>query len=638
MGGQGENGLNNVIDLTSSLFLFSLGTQCALALIFAVVFVALARAARHPPYFDLWKRAWIARAVGLSAILVRFLVPLSRGIDPSALDGSLFSNAAYTVYQGAKLLCCWWLLEGVRWLAGRSTRPAVGRAVVAGILLASFGTVLLSPAVEGLLLFQAPAQVVSSLLAAWLLLLLPPAQRSAGSRITAGALLAQATLWVLYSYALTQVDHGPWPLVRTPWTILAAHNSYFDLALDVLLAAGLVVLLLQDVHRRQLEAEADRARLRAEFERSERLRSLGTLVSGVAHELNNPLTAILGFAEALSTTARAEQARQVGIIREQALRCRRIVQGLSTFSGRGSEVFEHLELRPLLERVVRGFEFELARKRVRVELCTEEDLPTVNGDRFALEQMVANLLANALHAGPPGSRVTISAHALAHEIELSVEDEGSGFPADIQGRVFDPFFTTRMPGEGTGLGLAVVHGIVTAHGGTIRAENRTSKGARVSVKLPTQRSAKTATTGLLQRDIPRPVSPPAPAALELLVIEDEVLLCEMLGTLGRRRGWRVTLATTGKEGLERLRAEGGRFDAVLCDLRMASPSGIEIHDLLLEEAPERLERFLFVTGDADSFEARRFVERCTRPILRKPFGLEELAQRIEGIAVLHSAG
>lgn len=636
MGGQVESGLSNVIDLSASLFLFSLGTQCALACIFAVVFVALARAARHPPYFGPWKKAWIARAFGLCAILLRFLVPLVRGQNPNALDGTFFSDAFFTLYQGAKLLCCWWLLEGVLRFAGRTPRPSLARAMEAGALLAGLGSVLLAPRAEGLLLLQAPAQVASSLLAAWLLLRLPPVRRSAGSRITAGALLAQATLWILYSHALTQVDHGPWPLVRTPWTILAAHNSYFDLALDVLLAAGLVVLLLQDVHRRQLESEADRARMREELERSERLRSLGTLVSGVAHELNTPLTAILGFAEVLSTDTRGEQTRQVGVIREQALRCRRIVQGLSTFSGRGSETFEPLEVRPLLERVLRGFEFELVRKRVRVDLCTDDSLPELNADRFALEQMIANLLANALKASPPDGCVRLSALALPEEIELVVEDEGPGFPADIQGRVFDPFFTTRTPGEGMGLGLAVVHGIVTAHGGSVRAENRATRGARVSVKLPGR--ARRVGDGLPERDVPRASPRARVEALELLVIEDEVLLCEMLATLGRRRGWRMTFATSGKEGLERLRAAGSRFDAVLCDLRMAAPSGIEIHDRLLVETPERLRDFLFVTGDADSQEARTFAERCQRPILRKPFGLEELARRIEEIAALHAAG
>jgi signal transduction histidine kinase/CheY-like chemotaxis protein len=632
-----ENSWNSIFEAASSLFFFALGTQCVLAWIFSLLFLSFLRAARKPAYFQAWTRAWWARAVALTAILVRFTVPIAGGDHPAVLDGRLVSDVGYSIYQGGKLLACWWLLEGVLCYAGRLPRRRTSW-IPWLLVLSALVAVLASENVEELLLVQSPVAVATSGLGALALFRLAPERRNTGTRITASALLLQAGLWALYFFIYQGADRGPWPVVQTPAALIAAHNSYFDLAVDVLLASGLVVLLLQDVHERQMAAEAERSRLRAELDRTQRLGSLGTLVSGVAHELNNPLTAILGFAEALTAPASDEErTRQANIIREQALRCRRIVHGLSTFSGKGSEVQESIDLGALLERVTRGFEFELTRQRIGVSVRVADALPRILGDRFALEQMVANLLANAVQASPIGSGVTLSAQAGTRGIELVVEDEGPGIPAEILARIFDPFFTTRPPGEGMGLGLAVVHGIVKAHGGTIHAENRTPRGARFVVTLPTRsRGCAPADEDLPEREVPRPREPEK-QSVELLVIEDEPLVREMLATLGARRGWRVSTAGSGRAGLERLRAEGERFDAVLCDLRMAAPSGIEIHDLLAAEDPRLVERFLFFTGDLGSEDAAAFAQRCTRPILRKPFHIDELAARIEGIAAARTA-
>ncbi len=137
---------------------------------------------------------------------------------------------------------------------------------------------------------------------------------------------------------------------------------------------------------------------------------------------------------------------------------------------------------------------------------------------------------------------------------------------------------------------------------------------------------------LAQRDVPRPPAPDERRRVEVLVIEDEPLLCHMLESVGARHGWRVTIAGTGRRGLEELRAARRRFDVVLCDLRMESPSGIEIHEELAREDSELLERFLFFTGDLASDEAATFAQRCARPILRKPFRFAELAARVDEVA------
>lgn len=626
-----------ITSVKSSLFLFALATQCALAWIFSFLFLAFLRTAGEPSYFRCWTSAWFARAGALSVALVRFGVPLLQGVEAREFDGTLSSTACYALYQIGKFLNAAWLLEGAFLFAGARWPRLRSRGLVLGAILLALISVTSATIVEDLLTLQAPVVVLASGLAATLLFRLPRARRNFGTHLAGTMLTVQASLWAVYFVAFLRRD-GAWPMVRNVWTIITAHNSYFDITVDVLVASSLVVLLLQDAHRRKLEAEAERSHLQLELGRRQRLSSLGTLVSGVAHELNNPLTAILGFAEALAApVSEEERRRHANIIREQALRCRRIVRGLSTFSGKESEVHENIEVRALLERVSRGFEFELTRKGVRVSVHVPDQLPRLKGDRFALEQMVANLLANAMQASPPDGRVSLSARVTTDGIELAVEDDGSGIPADSLTRVFDPFFTTRSPGEGMGLGLAVVHGIAKAHGGSIRAENRTPRGARFVVTLPLRSQPDTALDlDLPEQEIPRPPRSER-GPLQLLVIEDEPLLREMLSTLSSRRGWRVSTASSGRTGLERLRNEGERFDVVLCDLRMAAPSGIEIHDTLVAEQPRLLESFLFITGDLGSEEAAAFAARCTRPILRKPFHIQDLAARIAEVAAARSA-
>jgi two-component system NtrC family sensor kinase len=621
-----------LFEASSTLQLFALGTQVALAWIFALVLLAFLRVTQGPSYFRVWTWSWFARAIGLSAILVRFNVHLEMVPAPESVNLNSLSSVCFIIYQSGKLLAIWWLLEGVLRFVERPPSARLTRWVPVLLVGVAILAILLSKNVEDLLLYQAPLMVTASVVAALHLVRLAPVQRSAGTRLATLALCVQALLWTAYFAIYVRPTHGFWLLNPSLEAKFAAHNSYFDLVVDVMMASSLVVLLLQDVHRRQLAAEAERARLRIELDRSERLRSLGTLVSGVAHELNNPLTAILGFAETLHGQVESQQARAVDIIKEQALRCRRIVRGLSTFSGARSPVLEPVAVRRLLERVVRGFEFELAHHAVKPVIQAPEGL-IVSGDVYALEQMVANLLSNATQASPAGGGVSLIARPIEGGVEFAIEDEGPGIPDELRERVFDPFFTTRPTGRGMGLGLSVVHGIVQAHGGSVRAENRTPRGARMVITLPNQGALRTSDEQLEQREIPRPNSAMKSdsATLELLVIDDEPLLCELLREHGRRRGWHVTICTTGLEGLAELERTPTP-DVVLCDLRMAPPTGLEIHDRLLVTRPELLERFLFMTGDLGSEEASRFAQRCSRPILQKPFRFDELTARVEEIA------
>ena len=623
---------NAIFEVAGSLFLSALVTQCALAWIFTALFLLILRSAEWSGFFRSWSWAWGARAIALTAVLVRFVVPISHGTGPAALDGTLFSTVCYCVYQAAKFANAWWLLEGALIYSGRAERPLGGRGMLALLALFAVLSVLLSTTIEDALAVQAPLVILTSAYAAWVLLGLPSARASFGTRLAGVTLIVQAVLWCLYLVAFSQPFRGTWPIVRTAWTVLTAHNSYFDLAVDVMVASGLLAILLQELHRRQLASEAERLRLTDELVRAERLRSLGTLVSGVAHELNNPLAAILGFSESLpGAHEEGERLRVAQVIREQALRCRRIVRGLATFSGHETEVQERIELPQLLERVVQGFQFELQHSHASVTVEAGA-LPRVTGDRYALEQLFTNLLANAIHVSPPAGRIRIEAVRADERVSVRISDEGPGIPLEAMSRLFDPFFTTKAPGQGMGMGLAVAHGIARSHGGTIRVENLVPRGACFIVDLP-------ARGGTAEREPEREIPRQAPRAartgtLRMLAIEDEPMLCEMLRSIGRQHGWNVETASSGRDGLRLLQDAREPYDVVLCDLRMAVPSGIEIHDQLARERPELLERFLFVTGDLSSEEAAEFAERCTRPILRKPFQIADLVRQVEETCVV----
>ena len=311
------------------------------------------------------------------------------------------------------------------------------------------------------------------------------------------------------------------------------------------------------------------------------------------------------------------------------------MRGLATFSGHETEVQERIELPQLLERVMQGFQFELQNQHLTVALEADAR-PRVTGDRYALEQLFTNLIANAIQVSPPAGRIRVETKLTAERVQVRISDEGPGVPPEVMSRLFDPFFTTKAPGQGMGMGLAVAHGIARSHGGTIRVENLAGGGACFLIELP----ARVPAAGELEeREIPRPALAPKArnGVLRLLVIEDEPMLCEMLRSIGRQNGWHVETAGSGREGLCKLSDAGEPYDVVLCDLRMASPSGIEIHNQLARERPELLERFLFVTGDLSSEEAAEFAERCKRPILRKPFQIVDLVRHVDEAAASAAA-
>jgi two-component system NtrC family sensor kinase len=367
---------------------------------------------------------------------------------------------------------------------------------------------------------------------------------------------------------------------------------------------------------------------------AERLSSLGGVVAGVAHELNNPLSGVVGYAELLRTHAtHPDQLRDLDRIVESALRCQKIVMNLLSFARKHPPEKRYRSLNDCIHKVLELKSYQLRSSQIETVLDLDPAIPHTSYDFHQIEQVVLNLLNNAeqaLRDTDHVGRIVLRTRADREAVWLEVEDDGPGVSPDARDRVFDPFFTTKGIGEGTGLGLSVSYGIVQQHGGTITVEDAPGgRGALFRVSLPI-------------------VLGPAPAAGEtipplrtssltgksILVAEDDPTVLELFARVLSAEGARVTLVQDGAEAWHRL--ERGSYDLIVADLRMPNLSGQQLYERVAEERPEMLRRFVFATGDLVRDETRDFLARLPNRILHKPLEVETvrrvLAQAIGAAA------
>jgi two-component system NtrC family sensor kinase len=403
-------------------------------------------------------------------------------------------------------------------------------------------------------------------------------------------------------------------------------------------AEGYVLILHDMTEGTRLRVE--REQMQTQLAQAARMETIGRMISGVAHELNNPLAAILAFAQDLSSQARSPEDREaLTTIVQQAQRCRAIVQDLVTFARSKREEREPIAPAELAARVRPAFERQAAAQGARLVIDLAPELPLLEVNPSAIEQVLTNLLGNAFQAIGGAGEVTLRAEVASARIVFEVEDTGPGISPQALPRLFEPFFTTKPPGQGTGLGLSVSHSIVEQHGGSIRAGPRRdgASGARFVVTLPF----------VDRRTIRRPSPPlgelaPVPASARprrLLVVDDEAPIRVAIRRFLERRGWLVDEARDGQEALELLElddaegiARGIRYDAVVTDLRMPGMTGIQLHDRIAESAPDLLARLVVISGDTASPEVAEFLLRLRRPLVQKPFDLRTLADLLDEAA------
>ena len=361
---------------------------------------------------------------------------------------------------------------------------------------------------------------------------------------------------------------------------------------------------------------------------ADRLSQLGALVSGVAHELNNPLAAIAAFGEALVLDpSQADVQESAEVIRSEAMRAGRIVQTLLDFARQRPRVQTAVDLGEIADRVLALQRSGFKKARIRASVSVPRDVPAVAGDPQELQQVLLNAVVNARQAiegsGRPG-QIVIAAQATGQHVVVTVEDTGPGVPAEILDRVFEPFFTTKAE-QGTGLGLAISFGLVRGMGGRMWMQNVEGGGARLSFELPVDAGdASAGSAAAAGADSRR---------LKVLVIEDEDSVRRAMALLAKRLGHEVTTVGRFADATEQLAAPNARYDALLVDVHLDEEhTGFDLFERLREEGKGRERRIVFTTGDSISLQTRDALQQADRPVLRKPFSLDELREMLERVA------
>jgi signal transduction histidine kinase/CheY-like chemotaxis protein len=383
-------------------------------------------------------------------------------------------------------------------------------------------------------------------------------------------------------------------------------------------------------------------RIQSKLLQTEKMAALGQLVSGIAHELNNPLTTIMGYAQLLlGHGLLPSQFSEAGKIFQEAERASHIVKNLLYVARENKPERSRVNLNEIVERTLALRSYELKVENIVVECDLARDLAETVGDPYQLQQVVLNLLVNAEQAllqGRGQGRVWIrTVQTSARKISLEVSDDGPGIPPEIASRIFDPFFTTKPSGVGTGLGLSIVYGIVQQHDGEVTFESQPGAGAKFIIELPV--IILPGRQGAPALEVPASQSPTVPTG-RILVVEDETTVAQLIVDVLREEGHQAESAFDSQDGLTRI--SRAHYDLVICDLRMPRLDGPAFYEALVAAGSPMQHRIIFITGDTLAPRTLEFLEPRDLPYLSKPFLVEELKlavnRMLEGVREPNQAG
>jgi PAS domain S-box-containing protein len=378
-----------------------------------------------------------------------------------------------------------------------------------------------------------------------------------------------------------------------------------------------VVVLVEDV--------TDQQALEAQLIQSEKLAAVGQLVSGVAHELNNPLTSIAGLSEFLLEQPElgTKDRGHLRVIHEQADRAGRIVRNLLTFARKGPADQAAVDLNDVVQRTLLLMSYDLKLKDITIEKDLAP-LPPVLGDRHALQQVVINLLNNAAQAvaeNPPERPRVILLRTWADDrVRMRVTDSGAGIADAVLPHLFTPFFTTKEPGQGTGLGLSITYSIVEAHGGRITVERPAEGGAAFLVDLPPASTTDATRRDTAEPQVLVPPFPPPGVKRSILLVDDDPVVRRMVKALFGRDGHAVDVARNPQHALDLARTRP--YDLVLPDAQARARDRLFVEQLV-ESHPELKDRVLVAMGDVPR-AVEDVVARLGLRYVRKPFNLRDL--------------
>lgn len=363
---------------------------------------------------------------------------------------------------------------------------------------------------------------------------------------------------------------------------------------------------------------------------SEKLSAVGEFVAGVAHELNNPLAAVMGFSEILKNTDGDQQNRRhLDMIYKSAQRCQKIVQSLLSFARRQTPERKPVSVNKLIDDVLEIVAYQLRTSNIEVIPQLDSHPPVVLADAHQLQQVLINIINNArqaIEARQPEGWIKITTTATGSTLRISIQDNGPGISEANLKKIFDPFFTTKEVGKGTGLGLSLCYGIIHEHGGLIKATSRLGEGTIFTIELPAMPMTGD-TTDLIKPQENTSARSNEGNGKRILVIDDEEAVLQMLHDELTRHGYKVTTICDGETALKLLHED--HFDLVFCDWKMPGLNGRQVYERLRIEQPALCRRVIFITGDVINEQMRAFLETEKCACLAKPFSLAELRQLLQ---------
>ena len=387
---------------------------------------------------------------------------------------------------------------------------------------------------------------------------------------------------------------------------------------------NVVQWVCRDISDRR-RAEEEKGKLQLQLLQTEKLSAIGQLISGVAHELNNPLTGVIGYSQLLTGLECDEKVKRgLETVYAEARRCHRIVQNLLTFARKHAPEKTLVSINDIIESTIELRSYQLRTDNVRVEMSLSKDLPSTMGDFHQLQQVFMNILNNAHHAlrdGTRGGRLSVRTLASDDRIRIEFADDGPGIPAENLPKIFDPFFTTKPIGQGTGLGLSICFGIIEEHEGKIFVSSRVGEGAIFTIDLPILRRAEAASPAD-GGSLPRAAGEERRNGGKLLIVDDEPSIIEVLSEALTACGHEVDTAINGRLALKKIL--NGSYDLVITDLKMPGMDGRNLFDEVSRARPALAERFIFSTGDVIARETREFLESTGKPWVEKPFDMDRV--------------
>ncbi|TMG87795.1 MAG: response regulator [Betaproteobacteria bacterium] len=389
-----------------------------------------------------------------------------------------------------------------------------------------------------------------------------------------------------------------------------------------------VLTIARDITEKKRSA-GELARQRESLYQREKLAALGSLLAGVAHELNNPLSVVVARAVLLEEQGDSVTQAAALKIRTAAERCARIVRTFLAMARQQQPERGAVAVNDVVSAALDMTAYAVRTSSIEVTLDLSKGLPLILADADQLHQVLLNLIINAQQSlqdqtAPRRIRVSSCFDYLANVVCITVADNGPGIPAHLRARVFEPYFTTKPTGMGTGVGLAVSLGIVEAHDGTLTLDCPAEGGAVFTIALPV-------CTGKSAGADAEPSGEPSMTPRTILIVDDEAEIREALAEILTGARHRVVTAGSGREALERMAED--HYDVILTDIRMPDLDGRALYQEIEQRWPGHAGRVVFVTGDTLTSALREFVSESGRPVIEKPFLPSEVRRIVAELAM-----